>query len=62
MAKRHELPLLSGLPERFAWRCRVAPSVDRFENGLSPVGNAVASKKYLPVRLPVLLPERSVHH
>ena len=41
MAKNHGLPLLSSLPERFAWRCRFAPSVDRLDNGLSPVGNAL---------------------
>jgi len=41
MVKNHGLPLLSSLPERFAWRYRFAPSVDRLGSGLSPVGNAL---------------------
>jgi hypothetical protein len=41
MTVGHVLPLLSTLPERFTRRCGLAPSVDRFENGLSPVGNVL---------------------
>jgi hypothetical protein len=55
----HGLPLLSRVPERFTRRCGLAPSVDHLRD-LSPVGNV--SNALRMMRLPVLLPERSMHH
>jgi hypothetical protein len=42
----HGLPLLSTLPERFARRCWLAPSVGRLESDLSPDGNATVKTSF----------------